>query len=494
MTAFRGVAATDAGRVRSSNQDLGLATEELLAVADGMGGHVGGEIAARVALDTLRHAFGQHRDPTGLIAATNDANRAVFELSEREPQLHGMGTTLTAAALVRVGRRQRLVLTNVGDSRAYLLTGGSLSQLTEDHSLVEEMVRHGELTAEEAAVHPHRHVLTRALGIDRSVTVDSWELDPSPGSRLLLCSDGLTNEVNDHDIAAVLATATDPAAAAAQLVALALDHGGSDNVTVVVADLDSALPDPPGPESRSRGGTGERDSHDHGAGAGAGGRARVERRRRDPADRVLSVRVVLFVLAFVGVLGGAAGVVGWYVKASYFVGIHGGHVTVFRGRPGGFLWFAPEVVYESQLAVAQVFPPNIPPLRNGMLEPSLAVAQQIVTALGNVHHALALPSVDTSSALGVAGTTTTVAPTTTTTTAPKHRSTTTTTGAPRGGSAPTPVNALQPSRGTTTTTATTTPTAATTSATTTTVAATTSTATTSTTTTTTAAPQAPPGT
>ncbi len=484
MTAFRGVTATDAGRVRSSNQDLGLATEELLAVADGMGGHVGGEIAARVALDTLRHAFGQHRDATGLIAATSDANRAVFELSEREPQLHGMGTTLTAAALVRVGRRQRLVLTNVGDSRAYLLTGGSLSQLTEDHSLVEEMVRHGELTAEEAAVHPHRHVLTRALGIDRSVTVDSWELDPSPGSRLLLCSDGLTNEVNDREIAAVLATATDPAAAAAQLVALALDHGGSDNVTVVVADLDSALPDPPGPESRSRGGTGERGAHDYGAGAGA--QARVERRRRDPADRVLSVRVVLFVLAFVGVLGGAAGVVGWYVKASYFVGIHDGHVTVFRGRPGGFLWFAPEVVYESQLTVAQVFPPNIPPLRSGMLEPSLAVAQQIVTALGNVHHALALPSVDTSSALGLAGTTTTVAPTTTTTTAPKHRSTTTTTGAPRGGSAPTPVNALQPSGGTTTPTATTTTVAGTTST------ATTSTATTSTTTT--AAPQAPPAT
>ena len=458
VTAFRGAIATDAGRVRTSNQDLGLASEDLLAVADGMGGHVGGEIAARVAIDTLRTEFSDQPNAAGLIAATTEANRAVFERSERESQLHGMGTTITAAALVRVGRRQRLVLTNVGDSRAYLLRDGTLSQLTEDHSLVEEMVRNGELTTAEAAVHPHRHILTRALGIDRAVSVDSWELDPTPGSRLLLCSDGLTNEVTDHDISAVLTTAPDPSAAAAQLVALALEHGGSDNVTVVVADLDSTLPDPAGADGRSRPARGNDSLGAATAGASHGNdRSRTAARpRRHPADRVLSLRVVLFVLALVGVLGGSAGVVGWYVKASYFVGLDHGHVAVFRGRPGGFLWFTPEVVDESTLTTSQVFPPNVAALRGGMLEPSLAVAEAIVTALGNEHHALALPSVDTSSALGLAGTTTTVVPTTTTTTtaAPvghAHRASSTA-GAARGSSAPTPVNAIAPAPTTSTST------------------------------------------
>lgn len=210
------------------------------------------------------------------------------------------------------------------------------------------------------------------------------------------------------------------------------------------------------------------------------------RPRRDRAERVLSVRVVLFVLAFVGVLGGAAGFVGWYVRASWFVGVDRGHVAVFRGRPGGFLWFHPEVVSASQYTLAQVFPPNVPALESGMLEPSLTDAERIVAALGNEHHSLALPSVDTSSALGVAGTTTSLPPVTTTTAAkrrspttttqaPTTTTTTSTTNAPAPGTgatpgAPTPVNAIPPPATTSTnatapsSTATTPPTSTTTTA------------------------------
>ncbi|MCU1493957.1 MAG: serine/threonine protein phosphatase [Acidimicrobiaceae bacterium] len=424
---------------------------DLVAVADGMGGHVGGEIAARVAIDTLRRSFAEDRTAQGLVAATMQANRAVFDQSEREPNLRGMGTTLTAAALVRAGKAERLVLSNVGDSRAYLLQDGRLAQLTEDHSLVEEMVRNGELSPAEAAVHPHRHILTRALGIDRSVNVDSWELEPTTDARLLLCSDGLTNECSDEEIASVLTSSPDPADAAKKLVALALDHGGSDNVTVVVVDLDKTAPSPAdmassGRRSKTSGsapstGTARGVTAASAATAGltvpmraqsattARRAQRDTRTRRQPvvapdrtprrrADRVLSLRVIVFVVLFVGVLGGAAGAVGWYVKASYFVGIDHGYVAVFEGRPGGFLWFKPAVLDKTTLPVSKVFAPNIPPLRAGMLERSYAAAEAIVSNLTNEHHSLALPTVDTSGALGVVGTTTTTVPPTTTTTKP----------------------------------------------------------------------------
>jgi protein phosphatase len=149
-----------------------------------------------------------------------------------------MGTTLTAAALV-VGNdgRDLVALANVGDSRAYLFTAGQLTRITADHSLAEEKVRYGELTEAEAAVHPHRHILTRALGVAATVDVDLWELHLRTGDRLLLCSDGLTNEVSEQRITAVLGSVADPEAVARQLVDAANDHGGNDNITVVIVDV-----------------------------------------------------------------------------------------------------------------------------------------------------------------------------------------------------------------------------------------------------------------
>ena len=238
MTVLRSGSASDVGRVRTVNQDLPLERPNLYAVADGMGGHVGGEVAARVAVETLDQAF--EREPTvdGLREAFSEANAAVWHESQSNSDLRGMGTTLTAVALVGGPEgRDVLALANVGDSRAYVFSGGEMTQVTDDHSLAEERMRHGEMTEEEAAVHPQRHILTRALGVSAQVEADMWELELRTGDRVLLCSDGLTNEVGSDEIAGILDEVDDPAQAAQQLVDAANGHGGADNITVVVVDV-----------------------------------------------------------------------------------------------------------------------------------------------------------------------------------------------------------------------------------------------------------------
>ena len=238
MTVLRSGSASDVGRVRSINQDLALEEPNLFAVADGMGGHVGGEVAARVAIDALRASFARDTSLDGLHQAFATANGAVFQQSREQSGLRGMGTTLTALALA-AGQdgRDVMALANVGDSRAYLYSQGQLTQVTADHSLAEEKVRHGELTEAEAAVHPHRHILTRALGVADDVEIDLWELHLRSGDRLLLCSDGLTNEVGPDELAQVLGSVKDPKQAARRLVVAANEHGGHDNITVLVVDV-----------------------------------------------------------------------------------------------------------------------------------------------------------------------------------------------------------------------------------------------------------------
>ena len=238
MTVLRSGSATDVGRVRTVNQDMVLEQANLYAVADGMGGHVGGEVAARVAVETLGHVF--ERTPTvdGLREAFSEANAAVWQESQSNEDLRGMGTTLTAMGLVGGPEgRDVLALANVGDSRAYVYTDGELLQVTDDHSLAEERMRHGEMTEAEAAVHPQRHILTRVLGVFSEVEADMWELELHAGDRVLLCSDGLSNEVDTDEIAGVLDSVDDPREAAHRLVEVANQHGGSDNVTVVIVDV-----------------------------------------------------------------------------------------------------------------------------------------------------------------------------------------------------------------------------------------------------------------
>ena len=238
MTVLRSGSASDVGRVRTVNQDLPLERPNLYAVADGMGGHVGGEVAARVAVETLSLAFERVPTVEGLREAFSEANAAVWHESQINNDLRGMGTTLTAVALVGGSEgHDVLALANVGDSRAYVFSGGELTQVTDDHSLAEERMRQGEITEEEAAVHPQRHILTRALGVSSEVDADMWELELHTGDRLLLCSDGLTNEVGGDEMADILGEVDDPAEAAQRLVDAANGHGGADNITVVVVDV-----------------------------------------------------------------------------------------------------------------------------------------------------------------------------------------------------------------------------------------------------------------
>jgi len=247
MTRLTGAAHSDIGQVRAVNQDSALAEPGmgLFVVADGMGGHSGGEVASALAVETLLSAIldagpmaGPGIDSTELLVdAVLGANERVFGEGRSNPELQGMGTTLCAVALVGSGADVRLAVVNVGDSRVYLLHDGELEQLTEDHSLVQELVRQGQLTPEEAASHPMRNVVTRVIGVEGDVDVDWWERPADPGDRYLLCSDGLFNEVTESRIGATLRSLADPGEAARTLVALANDGGGRDNITCVVVDV-----------------------------------------------------------------------------------------------------------------------------------------------------------------------------------------------------------------------------------------------------------------
>jgi protein phosphatase len=232
---FRAGAATDVGRVRDHNEDGYLVDDTLglVAVADGMGGHRAGEVASAAALDALRIAFGAGASIDGAVAA---ANEIVYEQSLADRNLRGMGTTLTAGAL---GIDGTLLLGHVGDSRAYLVRDGTIERITTDHSLVEELIRAGELTEEEAERDPRRSQITRALGLEPGVDVDLESVELRAGDRLILCSDGLTTMITESDIVSVVDGEHDPEAAATQLVEAANEAGGADNITAVVIDIEA---------------------------------------------------------------------------------------------------------------------------------------------------------------------------------------------------------------------------------------------------------------
>ena len=232
-------AASAVGRVRAINQDDFGAGDDLFVLADGMGGHRGGEVASAEAVAGVLGSFDE-RTRAGLARAVDRANQAVFGRAAGDVDLFGMGTTLCALALARSEGGDVLAVANVGDSRVYRYGDGRLTQVSDDHSLVADLVRAGALTEEEAARHPQRNILTRALGIESALSVDTWELPIQADDRYLLCSDGLFNEIDDDRIAALLAGHDNPELTAATLVRAAVDAGGHDNVTALVVDIDAA--------------------------------------------------------------------------------------------------------------------------------------------------------------------------------------------------------------------------------------------------------------
>jgi serine/threonine protein phosphatase PrpC len=243
MMTAKAAARTSMGRVRSSNEDaFGLQPEHgIYVVCDGMGGAAGGEVASHMAVDlVLQRMSEQGGDFSGrerLHEAITEANRVVLERSEREPGLYGMGTTLVALLLEPGVAPGVALVAHAGDSRCYLLRAGTLVRVTQDHSLVDEQMRLGAMTAEEAERSPFRSVITRAVGTQKSVTEDVVQIVPEKGDLFLLCTDGLTREVSEDEIARVLGAESDPERAAQTLVDLANEAGGRDNVTCLVVGI-----------------------------------------------------------------------------------------------------------------------------------------------------------------------------------------------------------------------------------------------------------------
>ena len=237
-------ARTDVGHHRSLNEDALLVGERVWVVADGMGGHAAGDVASSLAVQSLRALEGaEPLTPADVPVAVERTNDALVEYGGEHPEARGMGTTVTGVAEVSIGGVAHWLVFNVGDSRTYRYVGGELHRVTIDHSEVEELLAQGLIDADEARVHPARHIITRSVGMQPTPSVDVWVLPQTAGERFLLCSDGLNGELTDEQIAGVLAEHADPRAAASALVDAVLSTEARDNVTVIVIDVVGAEPD-----------------------------------------------------------------------------------------------------------------------------------------------------------------------------------------------------------------------------------------------------------
>jgi serine/threonine protein phosphatase PrpC len=337
---------SDTGRQREANEDSFFAGSPVFAVADGMGGAQAGEVASRVAAESIESAErGEGSPETYLRSIAEEANRRIHELAQEDSSRSGMGTTFTAAAL----EGEELSIAHVGDSRAYLFRDGELRLLTSDHSLVEELRRQGRLTEEQAEDHPQRSIITRALGPEPDVEVDTMTYRARPGDVYLLCSDGLTTMVKDDRIRAILAEAADLQTAAEHLIAEANAAGGRDNITVVAFRLEEAgvaveegasgAPEPGatlvGPAAEEAGLTAAGVAAERERQAEA---ARRPRRRRGAAEeappRRRRGRTALKVLAVLLILGVVVAGAVYGVRQVYFLGVDdAGKVALYRGLP-----------------------------------------------------------------------------------------------------------------------------------------------------------------
>ncbi len=350
-------AGTDTGRQRRANEDSLLARAPLFVVADGMGGAQAGEVASRIAVESFRHGLDDAAEPElALSALALTANSRIHELSHSNAEQAGMGTTLTA---IYVGERE-VAIAHVGDSRAYCLRDGELLRLTDDHSLVDELVRQGRLTPEEAVEHPQRSVITRALGPEATVDVDTRSFRARAGDVYLLCSDGLTTMVGEERLAAVLIAHPRLKDAGEALIAAANEAGGRDNITVLLLRLEevhaatqpsvdrAATLESPSTAQLAADGTSEDwvGEHETMTSAPAVPPPVSPRQPRRPeagggrrgssrgAPRGISLRragVLLAVLLVLGVVGSALYVAS---QSVYFIGTNSrGLVTLFRGVP-----------------------------------------------------------------------------------------------------------------------------------------------------------------
>lgn len=332
---------TEVGHVREHNEDSLTVLPPLFAVADGMGGHEAGEVASEITINTLNDLAPTSADAEALERAVVAANLNVIKAPSQGIGREGMGTTLTAAIL----EKERLIIAQVGDSRAYLLHNGSLQQITRDHSLMADMIEAGQLTEAEARVHPNRSVITRAIGSDPHMQPDLYELNVETGDRLLLCSDGICGMIEDSEIVSIMRGAPSAQACADQLVEAALNAGGFDNATAVVVDVE--------------------------------GFKAVREKKQRRKSKALAIGVVICLIAalacafFAGYL---------YVNNSAYLIEQDGKVAVYRGLNEEFLGMPlSSLEYTSAVEVDKLNPGVANRIKEGMQVGSLEEANNLIT-------------------------------------------------------------------------------------------------------------------
>ncbi|MDP8931236.1 MAG: Stp1/IreP family PP2C-type Ser/Thr phosphatase [Actinomycetota bacterium] len=385
MRGLEAAAATDKGRVRSRNEDAYWVGECAFGVADGMGGHLAGDVASATALLPVQALDGKvFPDAPSAQAALLDAilaaNAAVVRKAANEPSLYGMGTTLTATLV----EGRRLHVAHVGDSRAYLLRDDGFTQLTRDHTLVAHLIEEGQITKEEAAVHPQRSIITRAIGVDVDLDVDTLTIELQDGDQVLLCSDGLTNPLTDEEIRSVLTSGSDAQGAAQRLVELANENGGPDNITVVLIRYH---------EDGARNGrvrtmlirtdvSQPADQHDWAETLGRMGKLTPrggQSTEHDESREGLFLRRLMIALSVAVVVLGLGALGSWWLLSrSYFVGLDGDVVTIYQGVPAAvgpieLSWVAERTELES----SELPPWFVTRLREGIAAADLSDARKI---------------------------------------------------------------------------------------------------------------------
>jgi serine/threonine protein phosphatase PrpC len=386
--ALRYAARSDVGLVRSNNQDSGYAGPSLLVVADGMGGHAGGDVASSLAIGEMAPLDGESHGADAVLGHLSDAiHSAHRELMERvvdEPALSGMGTTVTA--LLRTGGR--LALAHIGDSRAYVLRDGQMTQITRDHTFVQRLVDDGRITLEEAEQHPQRSVLMRVLSdVIEDVEPDLSMREAKLGDRYLLCSDGLSSVVSFETIQDTMAAGRDPGPTCEQLVQLALRSGAPDNVTCIVADIVDAIGTPTDTvpvvvgaaslqqQTRplSGGSAAERAAELTAPGAANSAHSPDRSAPSRPAGRRV-LRFSLATLVIVGLLGGGGyGAYRWS-QSQFFVGTSSGSVAIFHGLPQDL---GPVTLSSVASVAADVPVADLPPYTRNQVEQGIVTDDEV---------------------------------------------------------------------------------------------------------------------
>ena len=335
---IRAAGATHVGLVRQSTQDNFAFREGTFVLADGMGGHQGGEVASFEATSTILES-GKINSVADMVKSVSKANQAILKRAKKEDNLSGMGTTVCVLSeIVGTTGKKRIGIANVGDSRIYRLGKSELTQITQDHSLVGDLVRTGELTQEEAARHPQRNILTRALGIEQDLVIDTWELNPVAGDKYLLCSDGLFNEIDDEKIAQILMEDTELEKIAQNLIDHALEAGGHDNITALVLCVEDQESFEPEDWILS-----EMNQHTVFK-SRLNSAVDSEIKNFDWKPVVICMSVLLLIVSVFTAIG-------LYARSGWFIGEFNGGVAIFKGKSQGVLWFDPTIERKTQISI-----------------------------------------------------------------------------------------------------------------------------------------------